>query len=109
MAKALVPYSITTKHKDCDGFGVVKDSDNKLMGCHDSREKAEKQITALNIAESESGGYRQADPENDIFETKVEAEKKAAEIGCVGSHTHEIDGVTYFMPCEKMSDYEDFF
>ena len=102
-----MPYSITTKHEDCDGFGVVKDDDNKLMGCHDSREKAEKQITALNIAESESGGYRQADPDNDIFETKEEAEKKAAEIGCVGSHTHEIDGVTYFMPCEKMSDYED--
>ncbi len=100
-----MPYSITTNHDDCDGFGVVKDSDNKLMGCHDSREKAKKQITALNIAESESGGYRQADPENDIYETQEEAEKKAIEIGCVGSHTHEIDGVTYFMPCEKMSDY----
>ncbi len=99
-----MPYSIVRDHKDCDGFGVVKDSDNKLMGCHETKAQAEKQITALNIAESES--YRQADPDQDIYETQEEAEKKAEEIGCVGSHTHEIDGVTYFMPCEKMSDYE---
>ena len=100
-----MPYSIVRDHKDCDGFGVVKDSDNKLMGCHESKGQAEKQITALNIAESEN--YRQADPEQDIFETKAEAEKKAEEIGCVGSHTHEIDGVTYYMPCDKMSVYEE--
>ena len=102
-----MPYSIVRDHEDCDGFGVVKDDDNKLMGCHDSREKAKKQITALNIAESESGGYRQADPDNDIYKTAEEAEAKAKEIGCVGSHTHTIDGVVYFMPCEKMSDYEE--
>ena len=100
-----MPYSITQKHEDCNGFGVVKDSDNKLMGCHDSREKAQKQITALNLAEQDN--YRQADPSNDIYKTKEEAEKKAIEIGCVGSHTHEIDGVIYFMPCDEMSEYEE--
>lgn len=102
-----MPYSIVKDHKDCDGFGVVKDDDNKLMGCHDSKEKASKQITALNIAESESDGYRQADPDNDIYKTKEEAEAKAQEIGCVGSHTHEIEGVIYYMPCDKMSEYEE--
>ena len=102
-----MPYSIVRDHKDCDGFGVVKDDDNKLMGCHDSKEKANKQITALNIAESESDGYRQVDPNNDIYKTKDEAEAKAQEIGCVGSHTHEIEGVIYYMPCEKMSEYEE--
>ena len=100
-----MPYSIVRDHKDCDGFGVIKDSDNKLLGCHETKAQAEKQITALNIAESED--YRQADPDQDIYETQEEAEKKAEEIGCVGSHTHEIDGVTYYMPCDKMSDYEE--
>ena len=80
-----MPYSIVRDHEDCDGFGVVKDSDNKLMGCHETKAQAEKQITALNIAESED--YRQADPDQDIYETQEEAEKKAEEIGCVGSHT----------------------
>ena len=48
-----MPYSIVRDHEDCDGFGVVKDSDNKLMGCHETKAQAEKQITALNIADSE--------------------------------------------------------
>ena len=62
-----MPYSIVRDHEDCDGFGVVKDSDNKLMGCHETKAQAEKQITALNIAESEK--FRQADPEHDILVT----------------------------------------
>ncbi len=100
-----MPYSISTDAKDCNGFAVIKDDDNKLMGCHETEAKAKDQITALNIAEAEY--KRQANPDQDIYETKEEAEAKAKEIGCVGSHTHEIDGKTYFMPCDKMSDYEE--
>ena len=33
------------------------------------------------------------------YETKEEAEKVAEEMGCGGSHEHEIEGVTYYMPC----------
>ena len=33
------------------------------------------------------------------YETKEEAEKVAKEMGCVGSHEHEIEGITYYMPC----------
>ena len=33
------------------------------------------------------------------YETKEEAEKVAKEMGCGGYHEHEVDGVTYFMPC----------
>ena len=46
-------------------------------------------------------------PEQDLYGTKAEAEAKAEEIGCVGSHTHEVDGEVFYMPCEKMSDYEN--
>ena len=98
-----MPYSIETDNKDCSGFAVVKDSDKEIMGCHKTEKMAKDQITALNLAEKEY--ERQADPDNDIYETQKEAEDKAKEIGCVGSHTHEINGETYYMPCEKMEDY----
>ena len=100
-----MPYSISTEAEDCNGFAVVKDDDNFIMGCHETEEKAKDQITALNIAEAES--ERQADASQDIYETKEEAEEKAKQIGCVGSHTHEIDGKTYYMPCDNMKDYEE--
>ena len=100
-----MPYSISTEAEDCNGFAVIKDDDNFIMGCHETEEKAKDQIIALNIAEAES--KRQADASQDIYETKEEAEEKAKEIGCVGSHTHEINGKTYYMPCNNMKDYED--
>ncbi len=100
-----MPYSISTDAKDCNGFAVIKDDDKKIMGCHETEEKAKDQITALNIAEAEY--KRQANPDQDIYETQEEAEEKAKQIGCVGSHTHEINGKTYYMPCDKMSDYEE--
>lgn len=34
------------------------------------------------------------------YETKGEAEIAAKEMGCEGYHEHELDGVTYYMPCE---------
>ena len=102
-----MPYSISREAENCDGFAVIKDSDNFIMGCHETEEEAKDQITALNISEAQSKGYRQADPSQDLYETQEEAEDKAKEIGCVGSHTHEIDGETYFMPCADMSEYEE--
>jgi len=35
----------------------------------------------------------------DVYKTKEEAEKVADEMGCGGSHEHEIEGVVYYMPC----------
>tara|TARA_R110002096_G_scaffold168486_4_gene339320 strand:+ start:12525 stop:14504 length:1980 start_codon:yes stop_codon:yes gene_type:complete len=35
------------------------------------------------------------------YDTKEEAEKVAEEMGCGGSHEHEVEGVIYFMPCES--------
>ena len=34
------------------------------------------------------------------YETKEEAIKVAEEMGCGGYHAHEVEGVTYYMPCE---------
>jgi HK97 family phage prohead protease len=41
----------------------------------------------------------------DVFTTEEEALKRAEEIGCVGSHSHDEDGNTIYMPCETHTDY----
>ena len=35
----------------------------------------------------------------EAYKTKEEAERVAEEMGCGGYHEHEIEGVTYYMPC----------
>lgn len=46
-----MPYSIVNDHPDCSGYAVIKDEGRQLMGCHRSMAQAERQLTALNIAE----------------------------------------------------------
>lgn len=49
-----VPYEIVENHPKCsaDQVAVVKKSDRSaLMGCHDSKESAKRQIAALNANE----------------------------------------------------------
>ena len=43
----------------------------------------------------------------DVYTTKEEAIAKAKEIGCDGYHTHELNGKTVYMPCEKHSEATD--
>ena len=47
-----------------------------------------------------------AAPKGDTFATPAEAEQRAKEIGCVGSHMHDADGQAVFMPCATHEDYE---
>jgi len=43
------------------------------------------------------------------FDTKEEAEIAAKEMGCEGYHTHDLDGETWYMPCEshELKDADD--
>ena len=43
----------------------------------------------------------------DTFTTRAEASDRAAQIGCVGSHQHTVDGTLVFMPCDTHREYED--
>ena len=43
------------------------------------------------------------------FDTIEEAEAEAKKIGCEGYHEHEVDGVTYYMPCESHDEALDEF
>jgi len=85
-----MPYSIIHNHPDCKkesgetgqyqvgGHAVVKDDDNKLMGCHKTHESAEKQLKALQIAEAEEKSenqeeqaeYRKVDRKAPVFMQK---------------------------------------
>ena len=42
----------------------------------------------------------------DTFTTEGEALDRADEIGCVGTHSHEQDGRTVYMPCRTHAEYE---
>lgn len=55
----------------------------------------------------ESSSEEKAANENDIFDNEEDAKKRAEELGCSGSHTHEVDGKEVFMPCSTHTAYED--
>ena len=43
----------------------------------------------------------------DTYTTEEEAQERADEIGCVGTHSHSyIDGQTVYMPCRNHAEYE---
>ena len=43
----------------------------------------------------------------DVFTTREEAEERATEIGCVGTHSHDADGNTIYMPCKTHEEYTE--
>lgn len=49
----LVPWHIEADNAGCRGFAVVKDENGEIEGCHRTRQQAERQLAALNIAEAD--------------------------------------------------------
>ena len=43
----------------------------------------------------------------DVFTTEEEAEARAKEIGCVGTHSHDDNGNTIYMPCNTHEEYTE--
>jgi HK97 family phage portal protein len=43
----------------------------------------------------------------DTYTTEEEAIDRAEEIGCVGTHSHEQEGRTVYMPCRTHAEYEE--
>ena len=43
----------------------------------------------------------------DMYATEAEAEERAEEIGCVGSHSMDEDGNTIYMPCATHEEYDE--
>lgn len=44
--------------------------------------------------------------DEDVFDNEEEAIKRAEELGCEGSHIHDMDGKEVFMPCATHEAYE---
>jgi hypothetical protein len=65
-----MPYSVGEKGSyGCSGYPAVKD-DGTVMGCHDTQEKAQAQITAINISEAEKSMPTLTDEELDQVDKK---------------------------------------
>ena len=41
-----------------------------------------------------------------MFTTREAAEERARQLGCEGSHTHEVEDMTYYMPCSSHESFE---
>jgi len=77
------------------------ETDEKGVLSHDSiqqEEPKEEEVVADDEKKEALSG--------DLFLTPQEAENRAKQMGCEGSHTHEMDGATYYMPCKTHEDYE---
>ena len=49
-----MPWHIEDDNPACSGYAVVKDADGEVEGCHRTRDAAERQLAALNIAEQDT-------------------------------------------------------
>jgi HK97 family phage portal protein len=90
--------------KEIDGeFCVIAEESGKNMGCYPTRALAE---ARLNQIERYGSGSKIA-LDGDKFTTLQEAEMRAEEIGCEGTHTLTDDGQTVYMPCATHEIYEE--
>lgn len=59
-----MPYTIKTGLAACNGFAVVKDDDDRIMGCHRTELQAEAQMAALYASEDDDDDVE--DNDNDL-------------------------------------------
>ena len=58
-----MPYFITDKSPDCNGFATIKE-DGEVIGCHTTKQDAIDQMIAVSIAEDMEPGGERALPDN---------------------------------------------
>ena len=89
--------------QEIDGeFCVITEETGRNMGCYPTKELAEirlRQIERFSDTPKAMVG-------KDEFTTLEEAEARAEEIGCNGTHQHDKDGNTIYMPCSTHAEYE---
>lgn len=90
--------------KEIDGeYCVIAEDSGKNMGCYPTRELAQARLEQI----SRFADNQKVALDKDIFTTQEEAEKRAEQIGCVGTHTLDQDGNTVYMPCKTHDEYEN--
>lgn len=84
-------------------FCVIAEDTGKNMGCYPTLELAEARLEQISRF-SENPKEMIA---SDVFTTEEEAEARAEEIGCEGTHTMNQDGETVYMPCSTHDRYDE--
>tara|TARA_B100000900_G_C20544066_1_gene701756 strand:- start:294 stop:1538 length:1245 start_codon:yes stop_codon:yes gene_type:complete len=82
-------------------FCVIAEDSGRNMGCYPTRELAEARLEQI----SRFSENPKARVGKDEFTTLEEARDRAEEIGCSGTHTHDQDGRTIYMPCSTHNEY----
>jgi len=86
-----------------DQFCVIAEDSGKNMGCYPTRKLAQARLDQISRY-SDNPKQRVG---KDTFTTLEEAEKRAEQIGCNGTHTHkDDDGNMVYMPCATHNEYE---
>lgn len=84
-------------------FCVIAEDTGKNMGCYPTLELAEARLEQISRF-SENPKEMIA---KDVFTTEEEAEARAQEIGCEGTHSMNQDGETVYMPCSTHDRYNE--
>jgi hypothetical protein len=50
-------------------------------------------------------GTQNVEPDPGMYRTISAAEEAANELGCMGTHEHLMNGMTWYMPCEDHSEW----
>ena len=83
-------------------FCVIAEESGRNMGCYPTRELAEARLEQI----SSYSNNPKAMVGVDEFTTVEEAQERAEEIGCSGTHQHDKDGNLIYMPCSTHEEYE---
>tara|TARA_R100000329_G_scaffold42442_2_gene39403 strand:+ start:8081 stop:9619 length:1539 start_codon:yes stop_codon:yes gene_type:complete len=92
------------------------DTDQKGVLSHDSIQKEDPEEEEKGYGEcdydktgkcaKEGMKEEKAKPTGDMYMSAEEAEDRAKQLGCSGSHTHDADGQIFYMPCATHEDYD---
>ena len=72
---------------------------------------ANRETYTLAIKSGEEAIYESSEEkaamDEDIFDNEEDAKKRAEELGCSGTHQHEVNGKEVYMPCSTHEAYEE--
>lgn len=79
-----MPWHIETDNPQCaGGFAVVKDDDGEVVGCHETEQSAQDQMTALYIAEEDGGEADDIGPDPEEVANVTKVTERAAPLARV--------------------------
>ncbi|QDP46745.1 MAG: putative portal protein [Prokaryotic dsDNA virus sp.] len=102
-------YNKKVIKKEGNEFCVYNEDETRRFGCYPTRELAEarlQQIHYFGESQYEEDLFLKEEVSKDTFTTIEEAEERAEELGCSGTHTHDENGELVYMPCSTHQEYE---